>query len=299
MKRLDISAKTSGCARGVEMWYRHRAEGGFGLIELMIAMLIAMFLVLGLAVMAQNMQVSFTTQAQYSVVHDKERFASALFANVLQSAGYFTITILQPSGTLTAIGTVLPAVPTPNGSGGTYATGQYIYGTTAATGATAVTVPASPFGAGPDQLNVRFEDGTTSAGAIDTAGATCLGAVSPTAVTIYESVLSIDAVKHNLLCQVGINGAAPTGLGAASSTVLIDGVCNMQVAYGVATQGGINLPSDLEYYRAADMSSGQWANVSSVKIQLTLAQNTNIAAPCAVGQTTSFTETYQVMYDAR
>ena len=300
MKRLDLAAKGSNRVRLAELPDRHRTKRGFGLIELMIAMLIASFLVLGLAVMAQNMQGSFATQTAYSAVHDKERFASALFASVLQSAGYFTITVQQPSGTVTSISAALGPVPTGSGSGGSYAAGQYITGT-GASGSTASSTPASPFGVGPDQLNVRFQDGTTTAGTTDTAGATCLG-VNPTAtVAIYESVLSVDTTKNNLVCQVGMNNAAPaaafTGATAGSSLVLIDGVCNMQIAYGVVTSGSITAPGTLEYFRAADMTSGLWTSVSSVKIQLTFAQNTNIASPCA-GATTTFTQTYQVMYDA-
>jgi prepilin-type N-terminal cleavage/methylation domain-containing protein len=264
---------------------RYSTVQGFGLIELMISMVIASFLVLGLAVMAGNMQGTYATQTQYSAVHDKERFASALFSNVLQSAGDFTTTITQPTGILTAVTDVLPAT-IGNGSGAAYLPGQFMWGTA---GASATL---------PDSLNVRYY----SASSADKNGVTCLGV--PYDTGYYESVLSISG--GNLVCQVGVGGAAPAsapvGATAGSSVVLIDGVSNMKILYGVSLDG-----NNFAYYSASQMTATQWATgggpayyspLKSVMITLTFALSAADLKFNPNATPTQFTQIYQVMYGA-
>jgi prepilin-type N-terminal cleavage/methylation domain-containing protein len=269
---------------GIGMAKQPHAERGFGLIELMISMVIASFLVLGLAVMAGNMQGSYTIQSNYSAIHDKERFASALFSAVIQSAGNYTSVITQPSGALTDVTAVLPAYAG-SGSGAPFSAGQFLWGTTANSS---------------DSINVRYYSGTNVAGNPDPDGTTCLGSSSTTGV--YESVLSVDTVNNNLICQVGLNGAAPasapTGATAGSSVILIDGVTSMQITYGV-----LEAPNQFAYVSTPNMTLNPalWklsgpntfyaSQLKSVTVTLTFSKVNNDAAQ-------TFTETFPVMYGA-
>jgi type IV pilus assembly protein PilW len=236
------------------------AERGFGLIELMVSLAIASFLVLGLVVVAGNTQSTYSTQTSFAAVNDKERFAAGLLGNAIQTAGYFSVLPLTvPIQTLpTALG-AFPAAPS---AGANYAVGQVIAG---ATGASASV---------PDTLNVRFQSNLG-----DTNTVNCLGApVGATAVV--ESMFTIS--NGNLVCQVGLNGGAP---GAA--TVLIDGVSNMKILYGLDAGGS---GSVTEYIPAGNIASINWGSVHSVNITLTFAATATMPSP------QTYSQTFQVMY---
>lgn len=254
-----------------------RRDQGFGLIELMISMAIASFLLLGLVTMAGSMQNSYTTQSNSASIHDKERFASSLFSALLQSGGYYSVTYSSANTSVPDISTYLPIVVTNNAPGAQYGLRQFVAGSGAAGGN------------GPDVLNVRYMDGGT-----DTAGYNCLGK-GTSGAGIYESVISVDTAHKTLICQVGFNGAAPTGATGAS-TVLLDGVTNMQVSYNVTHSADIRSPLTLQYYRSIDMTAADWGSVRSVQITLTFQDPVTPLVPNP--PTYTFTQTYQVMYES-
>jgi type IV pilus assembly protein PilW len=66
----------------------HR-EHGYTLLELMIAILIALFLLAGLLTLAMGTRKTSTTQSQLAQLQDNERIAMTLMTNVIQQAGYF------------------------------------------------------------------------------------------------------------------------------------------------------------------------------------------------------------------
>ncbi|MBV8666848.1 MAG: PilW family protein [Burkholderiaceae bacterium] len=232
------------------------AQGGFGLIELMISLAVASFLVLGLVVMAGNTQRTYSTQTDLAGVGDKERFAMEVFGNAIETAGYFTI-----AAPITAVPSVNNALVASATGGATYVAGQSMAGT------------SGP----PDTFNVRFQSANDPNSPSNCQG----GTVAATATHTYESVFSI--VNGNLVCAVGIDNGAP---GAA--VVLIDGVSNMSILYGVDTLGDV--ASTNEYVPASTVNANNWwGKVRVVKITLTFASTANLPP-------VSFTQSIQVMH---
>ena len=67
---------------------RHRSAG-FSLIELLVAVMLAIFLLGGLFAIIQSNKRAFTSQTTLSQQQDNERFAMTVVSEVLQSAGYY------------------------------------------------------------------------------------------------------------------------------------------------------------------------------------------------------------------
>src|ERR1700760_2829763 len=78
------------------------AQSGFTLVELMIAMTIALFLAGGLVTLVDGMKRAALSQDGISQLQDNERMAATLMSDVIQSAGYF------PSPTINTAASVLP-----------------------------------------------------------------------------------------------------------------------------------------------------------------------------------------------
>lgn len=251
---------------------------GFGLIELMVSMAIAAFLVLGLATMMSNMQSTYTVQTNNAAVADKERYASAMFSNLIQSAGYYTVTYTnQLLGITTNPTNAFPPVASATSPGFNFVSLQTIAGTSGASASA------------PDTLNVRYQASST-----DNNGSTCLG-TSPNNGT-YESIISVDTVHNNLICQIDQSGGVPAGsLGGAagSSMVLIDGVSNMKIMYGVQTYTGSSGIAQTQYLPASSILNGAaWGGVVSIRVTLTFVNPSNLTSTPQ-----NFSEVYQVMFN--
>ena len=66
-----------------------RRQVGSGLIEILIAMLIALFLMAGVVVVFVNLKNAFTSQDQLAQLQDNERLALTILTNTVQAAGYY------------------------------------------------------------------------------------------------------------------------------------------------------------------------------------------------------------------
>lgn len=178
------------------------AQRGLSLIELMVAILIALFLIGGIIVVEQGVNLSYGQQNGLSQLQDEQRFAMSVLANVIGTAGYF------PNPTTNSMATALPA----SGNFGT--AGQSIY------------APASgTFG---DSIYVRY---MTQAGDGITL---CDG--TPAATGIYTSYLYVGADTSgaggdDLYCQ----------LNSGTAVALVNGVTYMTIYYGVATGSDNNV----------------------------------------------------------
>jgi hypothetical protein len=159
-------------------------------------------------------------------------------------------------------------LPVESGSGYTFAAGQAISGTTGSSSTA------------PDTLNIRFQALSTDNGS----PFNCLGQSAPTAgaSAVYESQFWVSG--GNLVCSTGSNGAAVSG-----STVLIDGVSNMKVYYGVDTQ---NTGYVTEYLSASGVNSkaSYWFLVRSIQVVLTFSTTTMTQAP------QPYSQIFQVKY---
>ena len=80
-------------------------QRGFTLIELMIAITVAIFLVGGLLMMVQSTRNTFASQNQLAQLQDNERLVLTFMTEVIESAGYF------PNPKLYTSAAVLPIAP--------------------------------------------------------------------------------------------------------------------------------------------------------------------------------------------
>jgi type IV pilus assembly protein PilW len=177
-------------------------QRGLSLIELMVAILIALFLIGGIIVVEQGVNLSYGQQNGLSQLQDEQRFAMSVLASVIGTAGYF------PNPTTNSLATALPA----SGNFGT--AGQAIY------------APAS--GAFGDSIYVRYMTQAND-------GITLCDGTSP-ATTVYTSYLYVAADTSgaggdDLYCQLNSN----------TPVALVNGVTSMTIYYGVATGSDNNV----------------------------------------------------------
>lgn len=179
-----------------------RSQRGLSLIEMMVAILIALFLIGGIIAVEEGVNLSYGQQSGLAQLQDEQRFAMSVLDGVIGTAGYF------PDPLTNSLVTALPA----SGNFGT--AGQAIYG------------PASgTFG---DSIYVRY---MTEAGD----GLTLCDGTSA-ATNTYTSYLYVAADTSgaggdDLYCQ--LNGGTPVAL--------VNGVTNMIILYGVATGSDNNV----------------------------------------------------------
>ncbi len=241
-----------------------RRLGGYSLVELLVAMLIALFLLAGLLTIVQSMRNTFSTQSSLAQLEDNERLAMIMMTNVIQDAGYF------PNPTANTIDTALPPASWPDPLG----TGSFLQGQSVA-GDSGATAPG-------DVFSVRFQ---TASG--DT-NINCIGGTNTTGANVtYTNTFSIDS-NGNLDCTLSINGTAQ------EPVQLVSGVQDLQVWYGVTTNASASDNNVDTYLTAAEMASHPtyWSNVTAVKIRLTFtnplaasnpAQPTTHYIECVVG----------------
>ncbi|MGH8227837.1 MAG: PilW family protein [Steroidobacteraceae bacterium] len=211
---------------------RSRRSAGYSLIELLVAMAIALFLLGGLLTIVQSTRNTYTAQTALATLQDNERLAMILATDVIQAAGYF------PDPTTNELVTALPVVP------GQFPTaGQSITGT-------------SGGGAPGDSISVRFRT------ASDDTILNCAGGTNKTGADVtYVNTFSVDA-QGNLDCTLSTNGAV------AAPVPLVSGIKDLQIWYGVATTG---VDDNVDtYLTAAEVTAkNDWQNVTSVKVRLT------------------------------
>lgn len=230
-------------------------EAGYSLVELMVAISIALFLMAGLFTIFQGTRRTSTDQTGLAQLQDEQRLAMTMLTDIVQHAGAFT----DPHSSI---------INSLKNDGGNFAKdGQALYGTTASatTG---------------DTLTVRFENGPT-------ANMLNCNGVAATVVDVVSNTFSIAtnaAGVSQLLClaQTGVPAAA-----GGTAYPLVDNVTNMQFTYAVnttnatpgtainstgsSTRGTIDnsgCPGDT-YIPTASMAASDWTSVCAVKVVLT------------------------------
>lgn len=212
-------------------------QAGYSLIELLIAILIALFLIGGVIVVEQGVHRAYGDQTGIAQLQDEERFAMSMLTEVVSDAGYYP----NPQSTSQVL--ALPATGAPLN----FQAGQSLYG------------PATGASAPHDALYVRYM--TASGDGIDLCDGTTNTSGGNLTYTTYIYVSG-----NELYCQV------QPGNGAAwnPAVPLISGVTDMQVWYGVNTAGtDNNVDTYINLSPATNMSASYWLSVSSVMVQLT------------------------------
>jgi len=218
-------------------------QRGFTLVELMIAVVIGLFLVGGLLTLVQAMKRTTVSQNGMSQLQENERMAMTLITDVIQSAGYFVVTSATVNNTAaSSFGVIAPFT----------VAGQYISGT-------------GTFGGASNTITVRYmTSGTDNV-------INCNGGTSAVAAS-FVNQFSIDTANKNLVCQLTVNGGAPT------TVVLINGITNMQIRYGVQTNTSVTSNSIDTYLDSTAVTD--WTAVKSVKITLTFVNPMYGNSPC-------------------
>ena len=101
-----------------------RREHGYSLIELMVAILIALFLIAGVITIEQSVRNSYSDRNGVAQLENDERFTMTMLSEITQSAGYY------PDPAVTSQVAALPAatITAPNGAGLSFTSGQAIDG---------------------------------------------------------------------------------------------------------------------------------------------------------------------------
>jgi type IV pilus assembly protein PilW len=213
---------------------RTRGQRGFTIVELMVTIAIALFLLGGLVTIVQNVRNSYNQQQALVQLQDQQRFAITLLSDVIQSGGYFD------NPTIDTAFTALP-VDGPNGFGN----GQAFTGTQGG---------AAPATTG-DTLSVRFRTAIND-GIINCSGGSNT-TVNPDQVYVNKFSIAPDANGvGQLMCS--LNGAA--------AVPLVSGIASMQVYYGVkkalpATDYNVDT-----YLQAGVMQPADWLQISTVRL---------------------------------
>ena len=238
-----------------------RRHGGYTLVELMVALAIALFLLGGLFTIVQGTRTTFGNQNQLAQLQDNERLAMTLVTDVIQAAGYF------PDPTTNTAAGSLPAV-------GPFQAGQAISGQRSA---------AAP----EDSITVRYttnpNDGMINCtGTSNTSGAPAQ----------YWNTFSITNTGPNnspqLVCALSVNGGAPNPPAA-----LVNGVQNLQIWYGVKRDFTVDNDSVDTYLRADQMTNADWSNLTAVRVILTF--NNPLFPQPGQPQTISFERVIDIM----
>jgi type IV pilus assembly protein PilW len=215
------------------------AQRGFTLIEILIALLIGLFLLGALLAIVQANRHAFFDQSQLGQLHDSERMAMSLMADVIQSAGYFPDPTSNTSGLLIAGPAPSPAPA--------FIAGQAI------TGVAGTTPPGA-------SITVRYvtapNDGILNCSGLSNTGATNVVYVSTFKVMGGQLVCIMNGQQFNLV----------SGIGNSTTT---SGITNMKVLYGVKANTAAT-GNNVDSYLTADlMTSTNWNSVISVVITLT------------------------------
>jgi type IV pilus assembly protein PilW len=215
-----------------------RGQRGFTLVELMVTVAIALFLLGGLLTILQNVRGTYNNQQALAQLQDQQRFAMTVLTDVIQAGGYFPDPVH-----MTATSALPPA--------GAYQAGQAFSGAQTA--------------GQPDSIGVRYVtaggdgvilcDGSTNAGAAGT---------SQAYTNVFTVVPPAGGVPGQLLCT--LNGNAPVAL--------VNGVQGLTIYYGVKRNPAIADYNVDTYLMANQMllagpNGNDWNNISSVRVILT------------------------------
>jgi type IV pilus assembly protein PilW len=214
-------------------------QRGFTLVELMVTVGIALFLLGGLVTIMQNVRSSNITQTNLTALQDQERFALTVLTDAIQVAGYV-------------------ADPTAHSSADFGAVGLFPQGA-------AITGSHFPLGVVPpatavDTVQVRFWTNQASTTTWGTGPIICNGSdLSVAADAVYTVAFSVDPNNDLLQCSVN-NGPLIT---------LVPKVHAMEVYYGV-NRLAPGADYNIDTWVTADnlMNPSDFLNVSAVRIIL-------------------------------
>jgi type IV pilus assembly protein PilW len=218
---------------------RSGRQHGFTLVELMVTVAIALFLLGGLLTIVQNVRTANLNQTALAQLQDEQRFAMTVITDAVQSGGYFADPTLDTAASLPALGPFQP---------GWVFVGSHTVGAldTVAQDTIATRFRTQP-GYGP-----MLCDGTDT---------------STQAAGDYAVQFSLNAATSELMCTV-------TGGPNSGATVpLVSGVRAMAIYYGVKRDfafADYNVDTYVTWDNMSTLNgANDYINVSAVRIVLT------------------------------
>jgi len=215
---------------------RRGAQGGFTLVELMVTVAIALFLLGGLLTIVQNVRSTQTNQQLLAQLQDQQRFAMTVLTDVIQSGGYYPDPLNE---------TLLQSLPAQGG----FPQGQAFIGTHAA--------------GVPDTLGVRYTTAIND-GIILCNGTTNTAFATNSYQNLFRVVPPAGNIPGQLQCSLD---------GGNTYTSLVSNVQGLTIFFGVKRQ--VSNDYNVDTYVTADQmvtagpNGNDWANISSVRIVLT------------------------------
>jgi len=207
---------------------------GFTLIELMIAITVAVFLIGGLLMMVQSTRNTFAAQGQLAQLQDNERLVLTFMTEVIEAAGYF-----PNPGANTSTAVMPIAAPFA-------AAGQAVFGN----------FNANPLV--PDDVTIRY-----GAGPADDVF-NCRG--TKNAVAPYDTFVNRFWVKNPNTANPVLTCTFSSGASPAADVPLVNGVKNLKIIYGVKRNPVDTQSCADTYLNANQMTPADWSNVCTVKV---------------------------------
>jgi type IV pilus assembly protein PilW len=242
---------------------RRTRQLGLSIIELMVAIAIALFITGAIAAIYLNMRNTFTSQDSLSQLQDSERLALTMLTTTIQSAGYFVDPLVTTATTALPGATVTRA----DGTKSVFAAGQAIVGDGDGTGA----------GSSSDTLAVQYQTAQND-GLMNCQGGT--NTTTPRLVSFNSFAIN---ANNELTCTVG----------SGSPEVLAGNVYQMAVLYGVDTDGDGSMDT---YMPATGVAAGDlWANVYTAQVTLTFLDAIKSRPGAPVKMSTSVVQTIGLM----
>ncbi|MFL6603317.1 MAG: PilW family protein [Steroidobacteraceae bacterium] len=245
-------------------------QRGYSLVEVMVAITIALFLLGGTLTVVQHTRSTYTAQNQLAQLQDNERTAMALITDVIQSAGYYpnphtfsdAQTLVSPSFTVPGTPNIAagPATAPPGTLVGQTITVRYA---------------AAP---GDNVFNCRGDQYT----------GTALFETWENTFSVVKLAAVQGVPQYQLQCTLW-----SLSTNKSVTTALVTGVQNMSFQYAVNTAGpGTGSCAD-RYKATAAMLAADWPNICSVKVTLTFPNPFN--PPGGTKPTLTFTRVIAAM----
>lgn len=235
-------------------------QRGFTLVELMVTVAIALFLLGGLVTIVQNVRTANMNQTRLAQLQDEQRFAMTVIADAVQAGGYFADPTTQSNAVLGP-----QAAPAP--------TAAYLASWIFAGSHTVGAADAAAL----DTIATRFQTAPSFAGGPVQGPILCDGTdTSQQVPDTWSTQFSIQAIAgvSTLMCTVSsLNGTAPVSAGAA--VPLVPNVVAMAIYYGVKrdfTVTDYNVDTYVTWDKMSTLNgANDYLNVSAVRIVLTFA----------------------------
>ena len=232
-------------------------NGGFTLVELLVSVVLALLLTGAITSVFLGSRQSFRTGEGVAQVQEQGRFASLLVAPVVRQAGYLNDPINQID-------------PTAVFSAALNKRAVFGWDNTQPPGASYAGASFTDYKPGTDALAVSFMGRNATVPVADTPLKSCMGddiTDTQIAVNIFYIAQPAGDTTPSLYCYRSISPTATNANAAANFNAqpLVPGVRDMQIVYGIDTDGDGNAN---QYVTAAAVTD--WTLVSSIQITFTI-----------------------------